>query len=321
MIEPDATLDTRLANGRFVRVGGITDTGFVVRDGRIETDRDPDEAAWRSVDASGFFVLPALIQLGRPVGETARAAAAAGVATVIVTSDAPDLASLQREQEELAVTAQLDYAVAWRVPGSPTSADIFGAIERGVCTFDFPSVELARTCLPETDALTVRVPAQSLRDDNPGSLPPTWLAVATTTDQTEANRLASTNEARCFIELVLDEPNCNWAELATHSDRVIVSGGGDMLRSAFRSGVASNGVSPVAVARMTSMNAAQAFRLDGRKRGLEPRADADFVVFDPSATADSERRPGKVIFSMLRGEILLYNDELHTAPGDGMRLP
>ena len=321
MIEPDATLDSRLANGRFVRAGGVTYTGFVVRSGRIEIDSDPNEAAWRTVDASGFFVLPALVQPGSPLGQPALAAAAAGVATVVVTSDAPDFATLTRELEQLAVSAQLDYVVAWRVPESSTSADISGAIEHGVSTFDVVSIEHARTCMPETGDLTIRLPAHSLRDHALDRLPSSWLTVARTADQGEAIQLASTNERQRFIELVLNDPDCDWRGLAAHSDRTFLSGGGDTLRSAFAMGVESSGVSPVAIARMTSINVAQAFRIDGRKHGLEPHADADFVVFDPEETGDPDPQFGKVIFSMLRGEILLFNDDLHTAPSDGMRLP
>jgi hypothetical protein len=149
-----------------------------------------------------------------------------------------------------------------------------------------------------------------------------WRLIATTSDPAEAFHIAAGTEPQVFVELQLSDSAVDWSSLERQSDRLFVSGDDTLLRRAFAQGVHSAGVSPVAVARLMALNPARAFHLERRKFGLEPDADADFVVFDPEGILmGPDSYPGKVAFSMLRGEILLYNDELHSEPGGGAQLP
>ncbi len=74
------------------------------------------------------------------------------------------------------------------------------------------------------------------------------------------------------------------------------------------------------IAALTSGNIAKAAGFFPQKGSFAPGSDGDLFVFDPDSEDQySEIRwPGRVIFSLLRGSILLYNGQIHTNPGDGM---
>ena len=72
---------------------------------------------------------------------------------------------------------------------------------------------------------------------------------------------------------------------------------------------------------LISLNTAGVYGLV-QKSGYDVGKDGDLVVFDPD-TADpylDSQWPGRVIFSLQRGNILLYNGQLHTVPGDGRQV-
>ena len=73
---------------------------------------------------------------------------------------------------------------------------------------------------------------------------------------------------------------------------------------------------------VTSGNIARASGTFPSKGSFATGADGDLLVFDPEGDDPYGDRPwpGRVIFSLLRGAILLYNGQIHTSPGDGKRL-
>ncbi len=73
------------------------------------------------------------------------------------------------------------------------------------------------------------------------------------------------------------------------------------------------------IAAVTSGNFARAAGIFPRKGSFEVEADGDLFVFDPDADDPYSDIgwPGRVIFSLVRGSILLYNGQIHTSAGDG----
>lgn len=76
------------------------------------------------------------------------------------------------------------------------------------------------------------------------------------------------------------------------------------------------------IADLTSGNLARALGIFPKKGSFAIGADGDLFVFDPdSDDAYSDIPwPGRVIFSLLRGNILLYNGQIHTSAGDGKQI-
>lgn len=315
MLEPDASIDTRLTNGLLVRDDLIERGGFIVRNGKIAADDDPNAAAWRTVDASGFHVLPALIQPGLPAGEHARRLALGGIGTTIVTLEADSVTELASELSMLATTAAVDFVVVWRVPSSTSPHDVMAARELGVATFEI--CERSRNLVAP---VTWRLPIDAGLDPRdlenlPGRV------ILTTADPERAWAAAREAPAGQFIELsttALGDNATDWSMVARLDGPVIVTGASRLLPQLFEFGVRGNGMAVTQVARLTSTNVAAAYGIERCKRGLAVGADADIVVFD--AAADGGGLPGRAVFSLQRGEILLYNDELHTAAGTGRLL-
>lgn len=310
MLEPDASIDTRLTNGLLVRDNVIERGGFIVRNGQIAVDDEPNAAAWRTVDASGFYVLPALIQPGLPAGEHARRLALGGIGTTIVTLEADSVSDLASELSMLATTAAVDYVVVWRVPSSISQHDATAARELDVATFEI--CERGRNL---ASSVTWRLPIDAGLD--PGDLENLpGRVILTTADPERACAAAREAPAGQFIELSttgLGDNATDWSAVARLDGRVLVTGDSRLLPRMFEFAVSGNGMAISQVARLTSTNVAAAYGIERCKRGLAVGADADVVVFD--AAAEGGGLPGRAVFSLQRGEILLYNDELHTAAG------
>lgn len=105
------------------------------------------------------------------------------------------------------------------------------------------------------------------------------------------------------------------------------SGGDDrafpVIHFLYHEGHVKRGMSLERIAAVTSANMARAAGVYPRKGSFEVGSDGDLFVFDPE-TQDPYRDlgyPGRVIFSLMRGQILLYNGQIHTAAGDGITLP
>jgi hypothetical protein len=91
----------------------------------------------------------------------------------------------------------------------------------------------------------------------------------------------------------------------------------------YHEGHMRRGMSLARISEVTSGNIARAAGVFPRKGSFDSGSDGDLFVFDPE-TPDPYRKidwPGRVIFSLLRGQILLYNGQIHTSPGDGRILP
>lgn len=76
------------------------------------------------------------------------------------------------------------------------------------------------------------------------------------------------------------------------------------------------------IAAVTSGSIASATGNFPRKASFSPGADGDLFVFDPDADDPYSDIPwpGRVIFSLVRGSILLYNGQIHTSDGSGKLL-
>ena len=71
---------------------------------------------------------------------------------------------------------------------------------------------------------------------------------------------------------------------------------------------------------LTSRNAAVAAGIFPAKGGFASGSDGDLFVFDPDGEDPYSELPwpGRVIFSLQRGVILLFNGQIHTNAGDGL---
>ncbi len=90
----------------------------------------------------------------------------------------------------------------------------------------------------------------------------------------------------------------------------------------YHEGHIERGMSLERIAEVTSRNIAQALGIQRRKGTFASDSDGDLFVFDP-VTVDPYRDikwPGRVIFSLMRGHILLYNGQIHTSAGDGIEI-
>jgi dihydroorotase-like cyclic amidohydrolase len=90
----------------------------------------------------------------------------------------------------------------------------------------------------------------------------------------------------------------------------------------YHEGHVARGVSIERLVDVTTSSIARTLGIHHRKASFEPGSDADLFVFDPHAPDPyrEHRWPGRVIFSLQRGNILLYNGQIHTSAGDGMRI-
>ena len=90
----------------------------------------------------------------------------------------------------------------------------------------------------------------------------------------------------------------------------------------FHIGHREHGLSLERIVDLTSRNIAVAAGLHPAKGSFELGSDGDLFVFDPDGEDPYSDHPwpGRVIFSLQRGRILLFNGQIHTSPGDGQLL-
>lgn len=143
----------------------------------------------------------------------------------------------------------------------------------------------------------------------------------------KAGEPGAVNAARlgtCMIEIpamLLDESN--WLALANDETvPVHVTHGGDPAFPLLQYLYHQAGMAPARIAAVTSRIPARWYGVHPEKGSYKPGSHGDVVVFDPE-TSDPYREstlPGRVILSMQRGEMLLYNGELHPPVGAGKTL-
>jgi hypothetical protein len=120
-------------------------------------------------------------------------------------------------------------------------------------------------------------------------------------------------------------PDSDW-ELILGNDPIHVSvsmlPSFPIIQFLYHEGHAERGLTIERIVDVTATAIAQSLSVYPRKAGFSGGSDGDLYVFDPE-TPDPYRDhpwPGRVIFSLQRGNILLYNGQIHTNPGDGMEV-
>lgn len=90
----------------------------------------------------------------------------------------------------------------------------------------------------------------------------------------------------------------------------------------YHEGHVKRGMTLERIAELTSGNVSRSLGIFPRKGSFSAGSDGDLVVFDPESDDPYSDIPwpGRVIFSLLRGKILLYNGQIHTSSGDGVRV-
>jgi hypothetical protein len=324
-------IDSQVVNGRIIGPDGTTPSSLEIEDGRI-ISVDTEADVWRTVDASGYFVLPGAVQPDRPTGDRALALIKQGISTTIVHLSGR-LEDLPDQMGQLAHEAVLDYAVCWDLPADVTPDEIMVARQHGVQAFEISGDHAPGTLVSALGNATVRVPANSAHLAEWTSNAPAATRVIATIES--ASGLRSVEEAKGHAASVFTEVDIE--RLAAGSDPAlwdaVIGGEIDIIRArptgtflvqfVYREGVDKRGMPVQRLVDVCASNPATAYGLAPKKGGLKPRSDADFVVFDPDQESeiDGESVHGRVIYSQLRGDILLFNDELHLPPGNGRMLP
>lgn len=128
----------------------------------------------------------------------------------------------------------------------------------------------------------------------------------------------------CMLEIpatLLNEPD--WLAIANDETvPVHITHGGDPAFPLLQYLYHQTGMSPTRIAAVTSRIPARWYGIHPEKGSYKPGSHGDVVVFDPD-TSDPYREsdvPGRVILSMQRGEMLLYNGQLHPPVGAGRML-
>jgi hypothetical protein len=118
-----------------------------------------------------------------------------------------------------------------------------------------------------------------------------------------------------------------WESVADSSLAVHVTHGGSpdfpLLQFLFHEGQAACGLTPSRIADVTSVIPARWLGIQPAKGSFQPGSHGDVVVFDPDTDDPYHEAlyPGRVIMSIQRGNMLLYNGQIHAPAGAGCRLP
>jgi allantoinase len=105
----------------------------------------------------------------------------------------------------------------------------------------------------------------------------------------------------------------------------------------YSEGVVKRSLEPVMLAKLLSQRPAERFKLTPRKGSISPGADADFAILDPNQqwTFRAERShssakwspydgmliQGRVVQTVLRGQVIYEDDEVLAKEGDGEFIP
>lgn len=302
------TIDTTVVNGRFIHAGDPSVDAISVQNGVILAHPELEDV-WRTVDAAGYFVLPGVVQVGQITASLAPIIARHGVTTIV-----------GNVQSTGRVSGGFDFVRCQNLDDIQDVETLHDARQSGVHVFETarPRPELAEALAGTV--LRLRGEAAEAMDwcepntivlvaDDPRDLPMTKLAV-----EIPASALTSDYNDPLW-EIVLDE-----------SRSVIITAGETpeypVLHMLFDEGHRKRGMTPERIADVTARTPAETFGLSQSKGRLLPGYHGDLVVFDHE-TQDpyrDEPYPGRVIFSLRRGDIFFYNGQLHADSEDGQDL-
>jgi hypothetical protein len=129
------------------------------------------------------------------------------------------------------------------------------------------------------------------------------------------------------VDLLTGPDSATWWECVADSNlavHVTHSGSPDfpLLQFLFHQGQAACGLTPSRIAAVTSVIPAQWFGVYPAKGSFIAGSHGDIVVFDPDTDDPyhEDLYPGRVIMSIQRGNLLLYNGQIHAPAGAGCRL-
>ena len=323
-------IDSQVVNGRFVGTERDKPASLEIDQGRF-ISVDEEIEVWRTVDASGYYVLPGAVQTGHPGSETALALVRQGISSTIVPLNC-NLDELAVEIDDVRSNAVLDFAVCWTLPADTTTTDVRAARKRGVTVFDVGAVRPDQSIAGAIAGAAVRIPADSPDLDS-------WLGMTgdarfvltnvTSENLETAVRAKAVRHSHTYLETALNSliPDGDTLSDAIESGTIdIVDSAGSenwLLQSLYSSGLIQRVGIPVSrLIELISTSPARAYGMAQRKGRLDVGCDADFAVFDPEQQSGVSvaALTGRVVYAQLRGEILLFNDELHLPPGAGENL-
>ncbi len=306
-------IDTTVVNGRFVTPDGIMDRPISIHHGAVLPAPELEDV-WRTVDASGFYVLPGLVQPGSITGDDALGSARQGV-TIAMPESSPD--NVLQD-----VDASFDYLPVLDV----THVDL---------------VELESLNSAASRIVICRVPRPELREwladrtvilGGPALLPERWitpagerLIVRVGSDPVPETWFEHASMVQVPLSLLAEDADLAWRfvedELA--SVHVIIDRPELPLLQilAYRDG-SQRHVTFERIAAVTSSIPATIFGINASKGHFDAGGHGDLLVFDPEAQ-DTYRPtpwPGRVILSLQRGELLYYNGQIHANAGSGRNL-
>jgi N-acyl-D-aspartate/D-glutamate deacylase len=149
---------------------------------------------------------------------------------------------------------------------------------------------------------------------------------------TDPDAIASMQSVDALLQVSVDQLTGTdsasiWDVVANNSLPVHVTHGTDpefpLLQFLYHQGMAACGLTPSRIAAVTSVIPAQWFGVYPAKGSFQAGSHGDIVVFDPDTDDPyhDDLFPGRVIMSLQRGNMLLYNGQIHAHAGAGCRLP
>lgn len=246
------TIDTTVTNGRFVGPNGVFEHSISIHEGRVLATPEFEDV-WRTIDASGYLVLPGMLQPGSFTGDQPLTLARRGTTTLLVSGH----------------------------PGTATPMDYCAILSES------PGIHKA----PDPDATNCARSGDGMLEVPVG--------------------LLNTPDSDQWWDAVKDD-----------SIPVHVTHGGDigfpLLQFLFHQG----GLSAQRVAAVTSVIPARWHGVYPAKGSFDAGSNGDVIVFDPESNDPYHDFPwpGRVIMSIQRGDMLLYNGQIHAEQGAGQAL-
>jgi hypothetical protein len=320
-------IDSKVVNGQFVFNDRISNAELALHDGKVISGiPDTEDGAWRTINASGYFVMPGLLQ-PIPVQELDELALALqGVTTTIPIFSSSSAEELLAELSEFERNARINFLPCWDVPTGSPLGSITTATKHGVRVFTVHDHAIAGYLVQNSDAYTVRVPAsssflQDLVSNRNGNL--IVVLIQTIGELQQCAELLDFEGVYSEVSLDVLLESLTFP----HSDQMLAlvdyvtvssdSARHPLLPVLVHQVFSSQPAYVDAIAQLTAVTPAKAYGLEDRKATFRAGADADFFVMDPDQSDNWNKSefPGRVIFSQTRGQILLYNEAIDVLPG------